>query len=154
MLRELCHSGCNIHMEGTDYNNKKYCSCMWWNGSNIQSGTWNYLKDYSILWHVILGSLPFDMVIDYEISRFQLTKATAERHGPSLAHLMSGHLWTEPLLQDSVSVIFLDRLPTTGKKAKPQRRCVMCSKWYVRKEPIHWCPDCEADLCLDGCFNP
>jgi hypothetical protein len=66
---------------------------------------------------------------------------------------MSGHLWTEPLLQDYVSVIFLDRLPTTGKKAQLQRRCVMCSKWYVRKEPIHWCPDCKADLCLDGCFK-
>jgi hypothetical protein len=90
---------------------------------------------------------------DYEIFRFQLTKATAERHGPSLPHLVSGHLSTEPLLQDSVSVIFLDRLPTTGKKAKPQRRCVMCSKWHVRKEPIHWCPDCEGDLCLDGCFK-
>jgi hypothetical protein len=30
-------------------------------------------------------------------------------------------LCIEPLLQDSVTVIFLDRLPTTGKKAKPQR---------------------------------
>lgn len=89
---------------------------------------------------------------DYEIFKCQLTKATAERHGPSLPHLVYVHLWTEPLPQGSVSVIFLDMLPITGQKAKPQR-CVMCSKWDVRKEPIHWCPDCEADLCLDGCFK-
>lgn len=81
----------------------------------MQSGMWNYLKDYSILWLIILGSLPFDMVVHYEIFMFQLTKVTAESHGPSLPHLVYGQPWTKPFLQDSVS-FFWTGFPLLGRR--------------------------------------
>jgi hypothetical protein len=49
---------------------------------------------------------------------------------------------------------FLERIPTTGKKAKPlKKRCIVCPKPDKRKESIYWCSECEAGLCLDGCFK-
>jgi hypothetical protein len=60
-------------------------------------------------------------------------------------HPVHGHLSIEPH--------FLECIPATGLKARPQRKCVVCEKHRKRKESIYWCSECEAGLCLDGCFN-
>ncbi|PNF13895.1 hypothetical protein B7P43_G10662 [Cryptotermes secundus] len=39
------------------------------------------------------------------------------------------------------------------KRAKPKKRCVVCAKHGKRQESIYWCSECEAGLCLDGCFK-
>ncbi|XP_071057565.1 piggyBac transposable element-derived protein 4-like [Onthophagus taurus] len=48
---------------------------------------------------------------------------------------------------------FIEKIPPTQQKAKPQKRCVVCYKRGRRKETIYWCPDCEAGLCLESCFK-
>jgi uncharacterized Zn-finger protein len=48
---------------------------------------------------------------------------------------------------------FPERIPPTGRKAKPYRRCVVCVRKGQRKESQYWCSDCEAALCLEGCFK-
>jgi hypothetical protein len=45
-------------------------------------------------------------------------------------------------------------LPPTGRKAKLQRRCVMCCKRENRREETtYWCPDSEVGLCIENCFK-
>ncbi|XP_023703521.1 piggyBac transposable element-derived protein 4-like [Cryptotermes secundus] len=48
---------------------------------------------------------------------------------------------------------FVEKIPATGKKAKPQRRCVVCSRQGKRKDTVYWCSDCEAAMCFDECFK-
>jgi hypothetical protein len=48
---------------------------------------------------------------------------------------------------------FPEHISATGKKARPQIKCVVCMKHGERKESIYWCSECEAGLCLDGCFK-
>jgi hypothetical protein len=44
---------------------------------------------------------------------------------------------------------FIEKIPATGQKAKPQKRCV-CAKKEARG---NWCPDCQAGLRLESCFK-
>jgi hypothetical protein len=78
-------------MEGTDYNKKKILQLyvVEWK----QHSKWDVTLFKGLL-HTMAHNFGVSAIRhgDYEISRFQLTKATAERHGPSLPHLMSGHL--------------------------------------------------------------
>ena len=48
---------------------------------------------------------------------------------------------------------FIERIPPSGKKAKQQKRCVVCSKNGRRRDPVYWCPDCKVGLCPDNCFK-
>ncbi|XP_067011326.2 uncharacterized protein [Anabrus simplex] len=49
---------------------------------------------------------------------------------------------------------FIERIPQTGKKAKPQRRCPVCAiQKRRRRDTIYWCPDCRVGLCLQYCFK-
>lgn len=47
---------------------------------------------------------------------------------------------------------FPDIVPPT-KKAKPTKRCVVCSKTGIRKESRYWCKDCGVGLCPAPCFK-
>ncbi|XP_053545623.1 piggyBac transposable element-derived protein 4-like [Bombina bombina] len=50
---------------------------------------------------------------------------------------------------------FIFKIPPTPKKAKPQRRCRVCSRKGKRTDTIYHCPDCPAQpaLCLGTCFK-
>jgi len=48
---------------------------------------------------------------------------------------------------------FPERIPPTEKKARPSKRCVVCYKNNRRRETVFWCPECEAALCVEGCFK-
>jgi hypothetical protein len=45
------------------------------------------------------------------------------------------------------------RIPPTEKKSRPTKRCVVCYKNNKMKETGFWCSDCEASLCVEGCFK-
>jgi predicted nucleic acid binding AN1-type Zn finger protein len=47
----------------------------------------------------------------------------------------------------------IEKIPPNGKKAKPQRKCAICTIQRKRKETIYWCPDCQVGLCFDHCFK-
>jgi hypothetical protein len=48
---------------------------------------------------------------------------------------------------------FLEQIAPMGKKARPHRLCVVCTKKGQRRETQYWCSECEAALCLEGCFK-
>ncbi|XP_069684332.1 uncharacterized protein [Periplaneta americana] len=48
---------------------------------------------------------------------------------------------------------YIEKIPSRGKKSKPQKRCTVCSKHGKRKESIYWCPDCGVGLCFKLCFK-
>ncbi|PNF14286.1 hypothetical protein B7P43_G07092, partial [Cryptotermes secundus] len=48
---------------------------------------------------------------------------------------------------------FISKIPPSGKKARPQRRCVACTKNKRRKETVYWCSDCDVGPCIDQCFQ-
>jgi hypothetical protein len=37
-----------------------------------------------------------------------------------------------------LAAYFLERIPATGKKARPKRNCVVCTKHEKRREYIYW----------------
>jgi len=47
---------------------------------------------------------------------------------------------------------FCGRIPATGKKAWPQKRCVVCYKKGKRKDSSFWCCECKVGLCVTPCF--
>jgi hypothetical protein len=48
---------------------------------------------------------------------------------------------------------FVRRVQPTGKKAAPQRRCVVCTKHGKRKDTRYCCRECDVGLCFDDCFE-
>ena len=45
------------------------------------------------------------------------------------------------------------RIPTTGLKKYPQKRCVVCRKHGTPCDTRHYCPACNVALCKGPCFN-
>jgi hypothetical protein len=74
------------------------------------------------------------------------------KHGSAAAPSVYGCLSLEPPPKRDTAT-FVGAFPATGKKTKPQKRCIMCSKHGKRRESSYWCSECEAGLCLDGCFK-
>jgi hypothetical protein len=82
-------------------------------------------KQYS-KWDVkLLGSRPFNMVIDCDIFKLQLTKRLQK--DMDQAYLILRTVTCELYHSYKTQCHFLDRLPIT-MKAKHHRRCVMHSK--------------------------
>ena len=50
---------------------------------------------------------------------------------------------------------FLELVPLTDKKEKPQKRCVVCTKEKKRKESRYQCKTCSnhPELCPVSCFE-
>ncbi|XP_069685025.1 piggyBac transposable element-derived protein 4-like [Periplaneta americana] len=48
---------------------------------------------------------------------------------------------------------FIRKILPRGKKSRPQRRCVVCSKRGKKKDTVYCCRECDVGLCLDGCFE-
>ena len=46
-------------------------------------------------------------------------------------------------------------IPTTEKKMKPQKKCVVCKEKGIRKESRYHCGDCSSQpgLCAAPCFR-
>jgi hypothetical protein len=85
--------------------------------------------------------------------RLSLAQDLVEKHGSAVPCPVYGRPSLEPPPKRFTEQHFLEHIPTTGKKARPQKRCILCSKDDKRKESIYWCSECEAGLCLDGCFK-
>jgi hypothetical protein len=85
--------------------------------------------------------------------RLSLAQGLMEKHGSAVPHPVYGRQSLEPPPKRLTERHFLEHIPATGKKAKPQKRCIVCSKHGKRKGLIYWYSKCEAGLCLDGCFR-
>jgi hypothetical protein len=48
---------------------------------------------------------------------------------------------------------FLRKVQPRGGKARPQRRCVVCTKHGRKKETVYCCRECNVGLCLEDCFE-
>lgn len=55
---------------------------------------------------------------------------------------------------------FVEKIPPTGKKARPTRTCKVCADkgkaedgQIIRKETCWWCPMCSVALCMPECFK-
>jgi hypothetical protein len=46
---------------------------------------------------------------------------------------------------------FISKLPLSEKKARPQRRRVVCQKRRKWKDTVYWCDACDIRLCVE-CF--
>jgi hypothetical protein len=53
---------------------------------------------------------------------------TLEKHGSAVSRPVYGCPSHEPLPNRLTERHFLERIPATGQKAKPQKRCIVCSK--------------------------
>jgi hypothetical protein len=102
---------------------------------------------------VIYRSLPNNKNMDTLKFRLSQAKGLVEKYGSRVPRPVYGRPSVEPPPKRLTERHFLERIPATGKKAKPQKRCVVCAKHGKRKESIYWCSECEAGLCLDGCFK-
>jgi hypothetical protein len=82
-----------------------------------------------------------------------LVQALLVRHGKGVERKVSGRHSTDETVPHLIERHFPERIPPTEKKAKPTKRCVVCCKQGKRRETVFWCPDCEAGLCVEGCFT-
>jgi hypothetical protein len=85
--------------------------------------------------------------------RLSLAQGLVEKHSSAVPCPVYGRQLLELAPKRLTERHFLERIPATGSRAKPQKRCIVCSKHGKRKESIYWCSECEAWLCLDGCFK-
>jgi hypothetical protein len=102
---------------------------------------------------VIYRCLPDNKDMDTLKFRHSLAQGLVEKHGSAVPCPVYGRPSLEPLPKRPAEQHFLENIPATGKKAKPQEKCIVCSKHGKRKESIYWCSECEVGLCLDGCFK-
>jgi hypothetical protein len=85
--------------------------------------------------------------------RVDLVQALIVEHWSGVERKVSGHHSTDKTVPRLIERHFLERIPPTEKKAKPTKRHVVCYKEGKRRETVFWCPDCEAGLCVEGCFK-
>ncbi|PSN29180.1 PiggyBac transposable element-derived protein 4 [Blattella germanica] len=91
--------------------------------------------------------------MDHLNFRVNLVTSLFERYGSTLEIRKQGRPSINPPPTRLRERHFIEKIPATGKKAKPQKRCVVCQKKGKRKESIYSCPDCKAGLCLETCFK-
>jgi hypothetical protein len=82
-------------------------------------------------------------------------KAVILTHRPRIpSHAGHGQPSINPPPGRLIGKHFIDKIPSTGKKAKPQRRCLVCKiQKKKRKDTIYWCSDCQVGLCIKYCFK-
>ncbi|XP_021918752.1 piggyBac transposable element-derived protein 4-like [Zootermopsis nevadensis] len=85
--------------------------------------------------------------------RVDLVQALLVEHGGGVERNVPGRHSTDKTVPRLIERHFPERIPPTEKKSRPTKRCVVCYKQGKRKETVFWCPDCEAGLCVDGCFK-
>jgi hypothetical protein len=90
---------------------------------------------------------------DHLTFRLQLITPPFERYGQGAQSHQVCRPSINPPPQRLTQRHFIEKIPATGRKAKPQKRCVVCQKRGKREESVHWCPDCQAGLCLESCFK-
>lgn len=90
---------------------------------------------------------------DHFEARLQLIQCLIEKYGAAVKRPTIGRPTTEPRPSRLVERHFIERIPPTEKKERPQRRCAVCSKANVRKDTYFWCPDCNVGLCIEPCFK-
>jgi hypothetical protein len=92
------------------------------------------------------------MKIDQLAFRVNLVEAIFEQFAnPELK--VRGHRPAENTIPRSHERHFIHKVPPSGKKALPQRRCVVCTKHGQKKDTRYCCLQCDVSLCLDECFE-
>ncbi|XP_021941441.1 piggyBac transposable element-derived protein 4-like [Zootermopsis nevadensis] len=102
---------------------------------------------------VMYRCVPQNKTLDTLRFRILLAQGLVEKHGPGVPRPSSGRPSLDPPPKRLSERHFQERIPATGKKAKPQKRCVVCRKRGKRKDTVYWCGECEVGLCMVGCFK-
>lgn len=68
-------------------------------------------------------------------------------------HKAVGHHATEHVITRLRDRHFIHKVPPSGKKSTPQRRCVVCTKHGKKKDTRFCCLECDVGLCLEDCFE-
>jgi hypothetical protein len=115
-----------------------------------KKGTKWYVKLLRWLLNVAIHNNPNMDTLQFRLS---LVQGLVERHGSGIHRPVHGRPAVLPPPKRLTERHFLERIPPTGKKARPHRRCVVCTKKGQRRETQYWCSEREAVLCLEGCFK-
>ncbi|XP_021913223.1 piggyBac transposable element-derived protein 4-like [Zootermopsis nevadensis] len=102
---------------------------------------------------VMYRCVPNNKNIDTLRFRISLAQGLVEKHGPGVPRPVFGRPSLEPPPKRLSERHFPDRIPPTAKKARPQRKCVLCTKHGKRRDSKYWCSKCGAALCIEGCFK-
>jgi hypothetical protein len=90
---------------------------------------------------------------DHLTFRHQLITSHFERFGKTVHSHKQGRPLINPPPARLTERHFIEKIPPTGKKAKPQKRCVVCQKNGKRRDSTYWCPEYQTGLCIDTCFK-
>ena len=94
-----------------------------------------------------------NIAMDHLTFRLKLITSIFETYGRAVKSRKHGRPSVNPPPARLTKRHFIEKIPASGKKAKPQKTCVVCQKSGMKKETIYWCPDCQTGLCLDTCFK-
>jgi hypothetical protein len=81
-----------------------------------------------------------------------MVQAPLVQYGGDVERKVPGWHSTDNTLQRLLERHFPKRIPPTERKSVPTKKCVVCYK-NNKKETVFWCPDYEANLCVEGCFK-
>jgi hypothetical protein len=90
--------------------------------------------------------------IDQLAFRVNLVEALFERFADR-ERKVTGRRAQENTIPRLLERHFINKVPPTGKKALPQRRCVVCSSHGRKKDTRYCCLKCDVGLCLEDCFE-
>jgi hypothetical protein len=91
--------------------------------------------------------------IDHFKFRVDLVLALLIEHGSEIERKVQGHHSTDKNVPQLLERHLPERISPTDKKAKPTKRHIVCYKHNKMKETVFLCPDCQAGLCVEGCFK-
>ena len=89
--------------------------------------------------------------VDHFTFRVQLVEKLFQKYAKMVARVPGRHS-TDSLVPRLTERHFIRRIPPSGKKQHPQRRCVVCAKHSRRRDTVYWCENCNVGLCFD-CFE-
>ena len=101
-----------------------------------------------VICHANLGQTK----IDHSKFKVELVQALLIEHGSESVRKFQGHHSTDKNVPRLLERHFPEIIPTE-KKTRPTKRCVVFYKNKRRKDTVFWCPEFEAALCVEECFN-
>ncbi|KAG8234258.1 hypothetical protein J437_LFUL016018 [Ladona fulva] len=109
------------------------------------------LLNSAVLNALIIYRENIDKKVDHYDFRVELVEKLFMKYAKKDTRVPGRHS-TDSLLPRLTERHFIRRIPPSGKKQHPQRRCVVCAKHSRRRDTVYFCENCDVGLCFD-CFE-
>jgi hypothetical protein len=90
--------------------------------------------------------------IDQLTFRDRLVEGLFVKYASAIEHKVLGRHLSDNTVPHLTERHFIIKIPTTTRKSRSQKRCVVCQKRGKRKDTVYWRGVCGVGLCIE-CFR-